>query len=747
MKILAFNRPGTNSRSFFLDILQGIEELGHEVMQFELEPYIAVLEAMGEHVERAIEPLGNLVLEFIKANDIDLSLSMWSTATLALPQYRQSDGSTVSFLDHHEQPHLHYWWDAPHWYHGGKEIKNIANGIYRGAHQFHYINNPGTGSEMASLMGFGNVIPSPNGVNPQLFRPHPEIPKEYDLVFVSGPGDPEPTEIMLQELERDDPDVDRIRKDVAQSLRPELDALAEQFDEPVREPIRRLFDAMVEARLANRHSPALVHLQQALQSGASLSVAADALIKNLALYVKATDTIRRIEKWERPFIVAYLSRHFNCLRLGQQSYDAWGIEGDASGFVDYQKQPEVYAKGRAALNVMRWQDDIGVNSKVFEITACGTACLQAYRGGIDELFCEGSEILVYKTPGEARQQLAEALSTPGRLDELAQAGRARTLRDHTWAKRMELVLGVVSQYWAQRGRVVEQPIRIRTDSNRVSPTGDRLAFILAPMRSGSTLLRKMLDGHPRLASPPETWFLLPLLDLWNGQGESPQFNVRQAAVALQTVTDRATFVAGCRAFASQIYSPLLPADGAYVIDKTPMYLKIAGQLPEMFPEAKFIVLVRDPRSIVWSAHTWKHTAGKPLEQFIPGIAKNVRTQYEFVQNYHERCEIVHYEQLCSDPLRSCKQLCDFLGTSFDTAMIEYGSHGDEREGYGDEKSQAHDRPHTDSLRRWEGDGSHEPMTVQQQRTLAEKCSAEALRFFGYDELAELLTATLAGSTE
>jgi hypothetical protein len=37
------------------------------------------------------------------------------------------------------------------------------------------------------------------------------------------------------------------------------------------------------------------------------------------------------------------------------------------------------------------------------------------------------------------------------------------------------------------------------------------------------------------------------------------------------------------------------------------------------------------------------------------------------------------------------------------------------------------------------------MVMQQQRALAEGFSVEALRFFGYDELAELLTPTLAGS--
>lgn len=745
MKILAFTPPGTNSRRFFLDIVQSIGELGHDVLQFELEPYIAVLEAMGEHVERAIEPLGKIVLSLIETNGIDLSMAMWSGATLSLPLYLQADGSTVSFLDDHGHPHLHYWWDAPHWYHGGKEIKNIANGLYRGAHQFHYINNPGTGSEMASLMGFKNVIPSPNGVNPRLFLPRPEIPKEYDLVFVSGPGDPAPTEVMLHELEQDDPDVDRIRKDVAMSLRPKLDALVQSVDGSVREPMRKLLDAMVEARLADRHSPALVHLQRAVQHDVALAVAVDALIKDLVLYVKVTDTIRQIEKWERPFMVAYLSRHFNCLRLGQQSYNAWGIEGDASGFVEYERQSEVYAKGRFALNVMRWQDDIGVNSKVFEITACGAACLQAFRGGIDELFEDGKEILVFKTPGEARQQLTEALSARSRVEELAEAGRSRTLRDHTWAERMEGVLDMVSQYWGQRGRAVGQPARIRISANRVSPTGDRVAFILAPMRSGFTLLRKMLDGHPRLTSPPETWFLLPLLNLWNGEGESPQYNVRQAAVAMQTVTDRPTFVEACRAYASELYSPLLSADGICVIDKTPMDMKIADQLPEIFPDAKFIILTRDPRGTVWSVRTWEKVATQPIEQVIPGTARSFRNQYEFAQRHPDRCHVVHYELLCDDPKAACTLLCEFLGTSFDAAMINYGSHADPRPGYGDEKTLEHQRPHTNSLRRWEGDDGHEPMRLHQQRELAEQCSAEALRFFGYDELAELLTPTLAGS--
>lgn len=749
MKILAFTQPGTNSYGLFRDIQDGIRDLGHEVMNFEIEPYRAVLIAVSEHCEDAIPPLAQIVLDVIEKNNIDFSISMWGAIAHSLPIYSRSDGSNISLLESHSHPHLHYWWDAPHWHQGGDELKRMGKGILRGQHQFHYINNPGTGSEMAALMGLSNVIPSPNGVNPRIFCPQPQIDAEYDLVFVSGSGDPAPTEVMLQELERDDPDMDRIRKDVAINIRPQLDELVKGFSDSLQQQMRKLLEAMVQMRLDNRHCPALSHLQAAVQADNNLAMAADALMKDLPQYIKATDTIRRIDKWERPFMVAFLSRHFKCLRLGLQSYDAWGIEGDSSGFIAYDKQSEVYAKGKLALNVMRWQDDIGVNSKVFEITACGIACLQSYRGGIEELFDSGKELLVYKTPGEARQLLADALKSPEKTADIARAGRNRTLRDHTWANRMGLVLDVVKEYWKSRGRIIDQPLRIRSTSEntRISSSGNRLAFVLAPMRSGSTLLRKMLDAHGRLVSPPETWFLLPLLDIWNGQAEAKGFNARQAAVALQTVANRTSFVNACSEFAVKLYNEMLEPDSEYLIDKTPMYLRIADQLPAIFPDAKYIILVRDPRAIAWSSHTWEKIQSKGLDSFIPGIANDFKTQYDFARKHVDSCIIVKYENLCNEPEAVCKQICEFLSVSFDNEMLKYGLSAEQFTGYGDEKTLQHNQPHKDSLKRWVGDETTPGMTNQQQSKLADECTADALKFFGYEELAQLLQPTLAGTLE
>jgi glycosyltransferase involved in cell wall biosynthesis len=736
MKILAMTHPGTNSRGLFLDMVQGVRDLGHEVLQLELGPVRDTFVALRRQGESAMARGGDLIHELIERNGVDLTMAMWSNGVHGLPICHQPDGTSLSLLERHGHPLLFYWWDAPHWASEGQELDYVPSGLYGGEHQFHCINNPGTASEM-SMMGFRNVIPQPNGVNPDRFRPQPGIRQDYDLVFISGSGDPPPTPVMLEELKRDEPDVDRIRRDVAASLGPALDRLAAGFDEPVQQPMRRLLDGIVEARLSARHRPALVHLREALRRWPDLAPAADTLVRDVHRYVRVMSTIRGMEEWERPFLVAYLSRHFRCLRVGQQAYDAWGVEGDATGFVDYDRQSEVYARGRVALNVSRWQDDVGVNSKIFEITATGVACLQAYRGGVEELFEAGREILVFRSPGEARERLAEALAS-GRVEELAAAGRQRTLRDHTWAARMDRVLDLVATAWRQRGRPVERPVRVAAGPPAVSPTGHRLAFVLSPMRSGSTLLRRMISAHPCLASPPETWFLLPLLNLWEGEGDGPGFNRRQAAVALQSVADHDTFVDACRAFASQLYSRHLPPGGACVVDKTPMYLKIAHELARLFPEAKFIVLVREPRATAWSLHTWAK-APTALDAAIVSTAANVRCQYDFSQAHPGRVHVVRYEDLCCRPEPACDGLCRFLGTRFDPAMIDYGTHGDPTPGYGDEKALQHGRPHTQSLRRWGVE-----LTEARQRRLAEACTAEVLRFFGYEELGDLAVPSVAG---
>lgn len=262
-------------------------------------------------------------------------------------------------------------------------------------------------------------------------------------------------------------------------------------------------------------------------------------------------------------------------------------------------------------------------------------------------------------------------------------------------------------------------------------TGRGLAFVLGAWRGGTTLLRKVLDTHPAVYSPAETWYLLPLLNMWEGLGTHPGYNVGQAAAAIKQHLSQPAFVECVRAFAGRFYAETMPRDATLFVDKTPFYLRIAGALPTLFPEARFIVLARDPRSVLWSRHTWKHAEPGPIESQVAGVAGDIRALAGFLEHHPDRAHVVSYERLCTEPEAHAAEICDHLGLDRCDAMVRYGDTA-HHEGYGDELTRRHARPHDASVRRWEGG-----LPDAVQRALAAACGTSSLERLGYGELAAL----------
>ncbi len=260
--------------------------------------------------------------------------------------------------------------------------------------------------------------------------------------------------------------------------------------------------------------------------------------------------------------------------------------------------------------------------------------------------------------------------------------------------------------------------------------GRGLVFVLAPMRGGTTLLRKVLDSHPMIYSPAETWFLLPLLNLWSGQGASGTYDASQAATALRGHLTLEQFVTAARAFAASFYAQTMPKRASVFVDKTPPYLDICDTLPTVFPEARYLVLTRDPRSTLWSRLTWQHAVAQPIEEAIRGVATDARRQVAFLGAFPSRSLRVSYERLCTEPVEEAARVCEFLGLPRHDAMTEYGA-VPHHEGYGDARSRAFDRPHTESLCRWAGH-----LGEREQAMLAGAFAPGELESLGYPELAD-----------
>jgi len=191
--------------------------------------------------------------------------------------------------------------------------------------------------------------------------------------------------------------------------------------------------------------------------------------------------------------------------------------------------------------------------------------------------------------------------------------------------------------------------------------GDRLlvapAFVLSSVRSGSTLLRVLLDSHSQIHAPPE----LHLRDLSVRQRSK---YARRAMTALKLDQDQLDYLFWDRL----LHRELTAAGKTMLVNKTPSDVFIVDRIRACWPDARFIFLLRHPAAIAASRH-----ATRPQD--------SVERNNEMVLRYGNAVEdarrrlpghTVRYEELASDPVAETQRLCAFLGVPWEAGMLEYG---------------------------------------------------------------------------
>jgi spore maturation protein CgeB len=102
---------------------------------------------------------------------------------------------------------------------------------------------------------------------------------------------------------------------------------------------------------------------------------------------------------------------------------------------------KVYNLARICLNVHHPQTRFGgLNTRTFEILAAGGFELVDSVPGLEENFDVGSEIVAYSSPVNFRELTEYYLSHPAERTAIIERGRARVLRDHTYEKRLDVIL-------------------------------------------------------------------------------------------------------------------------------------------------------------------------------------------------------------------------------------------------------------------------------------------------------------------
>jgi hypothetical protein len=213
--------------------------------------------------------------------------------------------------------------------------------------------------------------------------------------------------------------------------------------------------------------------------------------------------------------------------------------------------------------------------------------------------------------------------------------------------------------------------------------------VVGVSRSGTTLLRLMLDAHPQLAVPAESRFLPELIERIAAGAD------RAAAAGFVTGSERwDDFGLDAEAFRARVEA--LPEFGAGQVaraffglyaegqgkprwgDKSPPYVVSMPAIHGALPEARFVHLIRDGRDVAASLMARDWGARRPRR-----IARRWTSEVQAGRQAAATlgpalCLEVRYERLVEDPEGVLRDICSHVELDYDPAMLAYHERADQR---------------------------------------------------------------------
>ena len=213
-----------------------------------------------------------------------------------------------------------------------------------------------------------------------------------------------------------------------------------------------------------------------------------------------------------------------------------------------------------------------------------------------------------------------------------------------------------------------------------------MPVVVGSPRSGTTLLRLMLDTHPMLAIPPETGFIPAVQQLNAGPArlreaffqqvtsfppDAPAWNDFQlSAEAFQrALADLRPFsvAEGCRLFYKMYAARFAkPRWG----DKTPLYCRSMAQIEQLLPEAHFIHILRDGRDAAASLRGYWFSPGADMVTQAAYWRENVLAAHAQGSRCSHYLE-VFFEDLVREPEPALRRICAFIKLDFHADMLRY----------------------------------------------------------------------------
>jgi hypothetical protein len=235
-------------------------------------------------------------------------------------------------------------------------------------------------------------------------------------------------------------------------------------------------------------------------------------------------------------------------------------------------------------------------------------------------------------------------------------------------------------------------------------------FLIGCHRSGTTLMRYILDSHPNIACPPESKFISGLYELqghphWLPALRSLRMSRKEVIVEIGTFARRVLDL-----YAEKCHKRRW-------VDKTPNYYKILPFIDEMFEgRVLFLFSVRHPLDTIISLNeffrypaqtTHDSDIGEVIRRYGVGLhawARYWNEVYEsikiFEAEHFDRAKMFRYEDLVRHPSDIVADVLHFMDEEFYAASLDAALRTQHDKGFQDHKILTTDSIHTESIGRW-----------------------------------------------
>jgi hypothetical protein len=175
----------------------------------------------------------------------------------------------------------------------------------------------------------------------------------------------------------------------------------------------------------------------------------------------------------------------------------------------------------------------------------------------------------------------------------------------------------------------------------------------------------MLATHPEVATASEPWVLLPQLYALRERGAVAEYGHRTAARAIADFSDslpggRAAYLAEVRRSVMALYEQAA-GEAAWFLDKTPRYHLVVDEIMELFPDARFVFLWRNPLAVAASMIESFGRGHWNLDRYDVDLHGGLDRLIAAHERDDPRTVAIRFEDLVADPVAGTRTVFELLG--------------------------------------------------------------------------------------